>query len=138
MMSQHAYPVSGYGLYLDPDEFEAFANAYAKAYSDGQYDRYDVIAALPAGSWLLTNAMDDLDWWSVRPLDEHATFGGEWAEGAFVAGPVAGSCIATDSANLYRSLDEMAGTMFGVMGDCLPKGFDCKAHLAELEGTTLA
>lgn len=130
-MSMHWYPFGGYGLYLDKDEADAFVQAYSNLYFDGGADEADVMSNLDGQ---ILDANESIDGWSVRALDGHDGLGDAYAEGIFLYGPRKGSCLTSDAANLYRDAKEMAGELFAMYGDCLPKDFDYPRHLAEIQG----
>ena len=130
-MSMHYDGECGYGLFLNSDEADAYADAFAEK---NGLDIDDVF--VDSGASYLSD--DNYDMRSVYKLNSHPSDGDEFVDGAFFYADKQGSIVLNDEKNCYHSLSEMAEEFKKKMGDYLPADFDYLEHLCWFRGANYA
>lgn len=125
---------AGYGLFLNEDEVEAYANAYETRHKTGNSVRR---ICLDSGASYLSE--DNYDVRNITHLKK-----GDYKEdmddfviGAFFYAKKQGSILLRDEANCYASLTEMADEFRSSLGECLPDNFDYEDHLCYFCGAAV-
>ena len=126
-MSMHYAGETGYGLFLNEEEADAYAKAYAEK-NETDDDIYTVFYDNGASFF----SDDNYDMRNIIHLKSRATDTDDmddFVTGAFFYAQKQGSILVNDEKNCYSSLSEMANEFQETLGEYLPNDFDYEAHL---------
>ena len=134
-MSMHYAGEHGIGMYLNPDEADAFCEAYVKKHSE--IEKEDV--PLELGATVLNDGHCDMRFiWHLDGITCETTRGDsddDFIDGIFLYAEKQGAFFETDRRYLYKNIGEMAEEFRSHFGQYLPKGFDYESHMCEYLGT---
>lgn len=148
-MSMHYAGEHGIGMYLNPDEADAFCEAYVKKHGvDGlkpsEIENKDLEEAkedvsLELGATVLDDDHCDMRFiWHLDGITCETTCGDsddDFVDGMFLYAEKQGAFFETDRRYLYKNIGEMAEEFRNHFGQYLPEGFDYESHMCEYLGT---